>query len=671
MDAYKPNHKLEGLYQIALQETDEILDELCPALTRLKHIADKYQEREFLGSGALKEVYKCYDQKAQRWVAIAQPRPGLDKSYYDHFIHEAHLTASLKHPNIIKIHEVDVCPLGVPYFSMDLKGNTTLADVVKGGVPQAQGIEILLKICDAMAYAHQHEIIHLDLKPENIQCDLYGEVLVCDWGLGQTLDAHELGPLSLSQQQTLYGRIKGTPGFMAPEQATPANRKDQRTDLYSLGALLYYLLTSSAPYQGTSEEILEATAQGTFTPLSEHGHFSQSISAVVKKALSLSPDERYQSVEEFQSDLRKYLQGFTPKAERPHVLKEAYMFLSRHRAKAAIITIALLTITTLTSVYWQRSSDLSHHLNEREQIALSLRQEVDSLNHAITTLELRNSAINQALSSNDIDKVKRLYNLLRKEWRLRNHDFSERVNMAQAILLEINSIMPNEVDFNGSLCRFSSIQLGFKLANSLHLDPNDMKRMRYLSHAQLRPDFDFNSIQRPSQEQLIDFIYETKTLPIPDSRLIHEIVRYDHAVRKDLTGYRKVIHALLDCYPILQEAYRYDKETANFELTNADAAYNVQRRHSSYLLSYLSFNTVIIHDRSILHTKILRGTEIKNLVLRNTRELAANSRLPPVEIKGLETLTIPEYLANNQDVRAYIQSDREYDIIIAPLMPER
>lgn len=158
---------------------------------------------------------------------------------------------------------------------MDLKGNTSLDDLIHSGEQdQSTLLRVFLKIADAIAYAHSREIIHLDLKPENIQTDAFGEVLVCDWGLGKTIsDIEENVPLpgtaEVLDNMTLVSEIKGTPGFMAPEQIEPDGSKDHRTDIFSLGCILYTIITGEPPFTGDQKEILTTTSRAAIADPSE------------------------------------------------------------------------------------------------------------------------------------------------------------------------------------------------------------------------------------------------------------------------------------------------------------------------------------------------------------------------------------------------------------------
>jgi len=170
----------------------------------------------------------------------------------------------LNHPNIIKIHSIDLDEKKRPFFTMDLKNNYTLTDLVTSGTSLPERIQVFIKICEAITYAHSQGVIHLDLKPDNIQCGNYGEVTVCDWGLAKReLTSEEeidiAGHLVEVRDETLMGEIKGTLSFLAPEQVVSTGKYSAATDIYTLGCLLYFLLTDQYPYQGAKEKVLENT----------------------------------------------------------------------------------------------------------------------------------------------------------------------------------------------------------------------------------------------------------------------------------------------------------------------------------------------------------------------------------------------------------------------------
>jgi len=272
-DSYQNDHRLIQAYEEATCLDQEGLKTLCPSYAELSETSTRYANETLIGKGGIKQVYRIFDNRTRRWVAIARLRDDRGPEHFDLFVNEAWMTSSLKHPNIINVHDVGIDSDGRPFFTMDLKGNRTLADLIKADDQERRALlEVFLKICDAMAYAHSREIIHLDLKPANIQSDAFGEVLVCDWGLSKIVsDKEEASPLNSSSElldnMTLVGEVKGSPGFMAPEQVEKSGRKDHRTDIFSLGCILHTILTGESPFTGSHRSILDATLHDKVTNL--------------------------------------------------------------------------------------------------------------------------------------------------------------------------------------------------------------------------------------------------------------------------------------------------------------------------------------------------------------------------------------------------------------------
>ena len=185
-------------------------------------------------------------------------------------------TALLEHPNIISIHDIGLNDDGKPYFTMDLKTGDSLEDILKNLYSGNQKylqfytleelLLIFLKIYDAVAYAHSKNILHLDLKPANIQVGDFGEVLVCDWGLGKIQSQNDtenfeelLLDAGVLNAVTSQNDVVGTPGFMAPEQVIKDGDISPLTDIYALGCILYSIITYQRPLNGETEDILKKT----------------------------------------------------------------------------------------------------------------------------------------------------------------------------------------------------------------------------------------------------------------------------------------------------------------------------------------------------------------------------------------------------------------------------
>ena len=219
------------------------------------------------------------------------------------------------------------------------------------------GVNIFTQICEGMAYAHSRHILHLDLKPENIQMGDFGEVIICDWGLGKILfdeedeQESEIDP-HLENDVTLDGLIRGTPGFMAPEQIDKSlGSRDVRTDTYSLGGILFAMLYGEPPNCGDDlQAILDSTLSHNQTII-DQATLPVAIHAVLKKALHRQADLRYQSVLEFKGDIEAYIKGFATQAENAGIFTTIKLFIKRNKALlgSALLLCAIALLSQLYS----------------------------------------------------------------------------------------------------------------------------------------------------------------------------------------------------------------------------------------------------------------------------------------------------------------------------------
>lgn len=331
-------------------------DSTRPELTQKP--PDKYKFRKSIGRGGMKMVLQVRDTDTARDVAMAvlpdaaiRPRKDLRK-----FIEEARITAALEHPNIVPVHEIGMDAAGAPYFTMKLLRGETLASVLERlnrQDPEALEryrlfhlLHIFIKICNGISFAHSKGVLHMDLKPSNIQIGEFGEVLVLDWGLAKVMTRKNDPALSFcpfgdpepffdGSTVTLDGVTKGTPGYMAPEQAAGQNSKlDEKSDIYSLGAILYAILTWKNPLDPENlQNMLQRTVYGNIVPPRERAperDIPSALEAVVQKAMRVNPAERYNSVEELREDVNAYIGGFATDAEQATVIKKSFLFAKRN-----------------------------------------------------------------------------------------------------------------------------------------------------------------------------------------------------------------------------------------------------------------------------------------------------------------------------------------------------
>src|SRR5215475_13277011 len=298
----------------------------------------RYEFIEEHARGGLGRVWRARDRELNRVVALKEVLPP-DATARARFVREALVTARLEHPAIVPVHEAGRWDGGEPFYVMKLVSGRTLADVVKDKRRLADRLSLLsavIAVADAIAYAHSQGVMHRDLKPANVIVGAYGETVVIDWGLAKDLRAAEVqasGPgISGDPTATVAGGVVGTPSFMAPEQAR-GDRVDERSDVYALGALLYFVLTGQPPHTGASTaEVLRRVRSDRPKPISalEPG-VSPDLAAIADKAMAPEAADRYPTAEELVRDLKRFQTGQIVSAHEYSLAQLARRWVRRNR----------------------------------------------------------------------------------------------------------------------------------------------------------------------------------------------------------------------------------------------------------------------------------------------------------------------------------------------------
>ncbi|HLR98382.1 MAG TPA: Stk1 family PASTA domain-containing Ser/Thr kinase [Mycolicibacillus parakoreensis] len=290
-------------------------------MTTPPHLSDRYELGDILGFGGMSEVHLARDQRLHRDVAIKVLRADLarDPSFYLRFRREAQNAAALNHPAIVAVYdtgeaETEAGPL--PYIVMEYVDGVTLRDMVHndGPLPEHRAIEIIADACQALNFSHQHGIIHRDVKPANIMISTTNAVKVMDFGIARAL--------ADSGNMTQTAAVIGTAQYLSPEQAR-GESVDARSDVYSLGCVLYEILTGEPPFVGDSPVAVayQHVREDPVPPSQRKAGLSAGLDAVVLKALAKNPDNRYQTAAEMHADLIRVYNGEAPEA--PKVLTDA------------------------------------------------------------------------------------------------------------------------------------------------------------------------------------------------------------------------------------------------------------------------------------------------------------------------------------------------------------
>ncbi|MCA8960062.1 MAG: SUMF1/EgtB/PvdO family nonheme iron enzyme [Planctomycetes bacterium] len=353
-------------------------------------VATRYLDRGEIARGGMGAIRRVWDDDLRRELAmkVALERVANDPVVLGRFLEEAQITGQLEHPGIVPVHEIGFDAEGRLYFTMRLvRGHDlrTIFQWVREGHRDwslTRALNVILRVCEAVAYAHSRKVIHRDLKPANVMVGSFGEVYVMDWGLAKVRGSDETAPhrgvaepgaldsadatvmtdrraetrgVESSPLLTEAGAVVGTPAFMAPEQARgELEQVDARTDVYAVGALLYSLLTGRMPFVDpgdtpTAADVIARVRESSPTPIQQiDRRLPSELVAICEKAMSRDRDERYPDMLAMRDDLRAYLEQRVVRAHRTGPWAEFVKWVQRNRG-LAIALASLLGITTIGS----------------------------------------------------------------------------------------------------------------------------------------------------------------------------------------------------------------------------------------------------------------------------------------------------------------------------------
>jgi eukaryotic-like serine/threonine-protein kinase len=332
--------------------SDEAITRLRAAGAEPDLAGTRYRLIERIGSGGMGSVYLAEDATLGRRVAIKildVPDSGGDLAA--RLQREAHILANLQHPGIVPVHDAGTLADGRVFYAMKFVEGERLDRCSERAGTLPGRLRIFQRICDTVAFAHTRGVLHRDLKPENIMTGPFGEVLVMDWGVAKILRATRISTpaetareqprdgsgtlavvLSRAPLETAHGAVLGTPGYMAPEQARgDVERLDERADVYSLGAVLQFLVAAST--RGTQT-----------TP--------RALAAIARKAMDADPAARYASASELGQDIARYLDGLPVLAYPENVLQKIARWGARYRL-AIVLVLTYLVVRALL-IFWSR-----------------------------------------------------------------------------------------------------------------------------------------------------------------------------------------------------------------------------------------------------------------------------------------------------------------------------
>jgi serine/threonine protein kinase len=333
---------------------------------------ERFDIQQVHAQGGLGVVFLARDHEIDRTVALKQIKSQWadDEDSRARFLLEARITGRLEHPGVVPIYALGADPTGRPYYAMRLIRGESLLEVLDrfhsprgaSADPRQRMPELrkllrrFIDVCNAVDYAHSKGVIHRDVKPSNIMVGKYGETLVVDWGLAKVIGSDEDVALTTRMVRkpdaegnltsTQIGTTIGTPAYMSPEQA--AGRNDElgpATDVYSLGATLYHLLTGALPHN-IDDDVGVAFAKlergGVTPPIVRAEWLPRPLSSICLKALELAPGKRYASARALADDVERWLNDEPVRAHRDSTLERAYRWVRNHRTLATSLLVGYL-----------------------------------------------------------------------------------------------------------------------------------------------------------------------------------------------------------------------------------------------------------------------------------------------------------------------------------------
>ena len=303
--------------------SDDKLNRLRSVVSEPDFSATKYTFVKELGRGGMGAVCLAEDRELDRLVAVkVLNTPETTEDLRNRMVREAQIIARLEHPGIVPVHDVGTLPDGRIYYAMKYVRGSRLDEYAAQGAPLRDRLRKFQAVCDAVAFAHAHGVIHRDLKPQNIMIGSFGEVLVLDWGVAKLLAGENMSYSSYTTYShaadTSDGTVIGTQNYMSPEQARgEIDQLDERADVYSLGAVLQFLLN-------------------------DQPKVSKGAQAVCAKAMSQTKESRYATASDLSADVGRLLDAEPVSAYRENAFERVSRWVSKNRFLVLLVLAYLL-----------------------------------------------------------------------------------------------------------------------------------------------------------------------------------------------------------------------------------------------------------------------------------------------------------------------------------------
>jgi len=600
-------------------------------LEHIKSLKLRYLSQEVVGESAMKRIVTTRDEATGRLVAMALQKNVEDLNKHqqvENFLREARITAYLQHPNIVPVYDIGWTEESGPFFTMKFLGDKHLGQALPD-LDLDSRVEIFKKICDAMSYAHSRGVIHLDLKPDNIQIGEFGEVTICDWGLAKLVFSGE-EPESLLDEDLLdsaelnlmtkHGEIKGTPGFMSPEQLKSSHEhKDHRCDIYALGAILFTLLCDQTPLAECDfKELRQRTIEGKLPSPSEiKTGVPGSLEAICLKAMKADPSERYESVSELIKDLEAYQHGFATGAEEASFMRISGLFIRRHLLVCSLLFVFLIASLIYLGLFIQHQNESLVQISQQKDEAKRLQTEAEK--------NLQDYLDEKKLSGKFSRDLAEQYRASAEE-NFRTMNFKVSMKAAK----KAHELNPEDIEINSLMGKLLFLQYRFEEAIEYFQKGTKFNDEYYTERSRDLAKHIDEKTGKLTEERFLKLMEVTWPHNTVTRYMMRDMVASRESLDDKVEFVKKLF--LIRNPQVANLKFNYDTETQSLDLSSNPRLDNIDPL-ATLPLKKLNLSNCAVHDFSALKGKKIEElnlsgtavTDIKKLQLRKLRHLDISS----------------------------------------------